>query len=435
MLLLKSIPILLVIRYNFFFSEIRLKSGGHGSVVMKIKSKSDLVAGDSIDNIAEVIMDNNQPIVTNQYITTIYDAANALSAKISYTIANFSQNNYPINFDAGLSTGNITSYQWEFSGNPTITSNTSITPLVTYSTNGNYTAKLTVFDAKNAFSTQTISFEVGANTANLSTGKDNNNNFINIDTNEDDWKGYLPNGTEIKPKVRHTYSGWSYADIGNGRGSQWITLNTLEGYYTYKSVDFTIPENATDARMNLRSLSFDRSWTYLVKINLDGTETETLITKTQWLNDGFKGWLNSRSPKVENYGLSAGKYYIKIVSFSNNNSVRQALDVNTMITCSTGLLFITNKNIERSSNMDFEVDEKNSEVQIYPIPTKDHINILAEEGIIAFELYDSVGKLVQKQFYDSSAKKVQFNLLHPKGIYYLKIKTAKGTLERKIIKE
>jgi hypothetical protein len=163
---------------------------------------------------------------------------------------------------------------------------------------------LTVYDSNGVSSSQTITFSVGGNVADLSTGKNSENNFIAIDADEDDWKGYDINGTEITPKVRHTYTGWSYADLANGQNSQWITLNNLEGYYTYKSREFTIPDNATDAKLNLRSLSFVRNWTYLVKVNPDGSETETEITKTQWMNDGFKGWLNNRSPKVNNYSLS-----------------------------------------------------------------------------------------------------------------------------------
>jgi len=418
---------------EFAFKNIKLQSGGHGNVLLKMRSKSDLVEGDTVNNVAEIYFDYNFPIETNDYVTTIYSASDVLAAKINYSASNFSQNNYPINFDASLSTGNIAGYQWEFLGNPLISSSTDVKPVVTYNTPGNYTAKLTVYDSNGVSSSQTITFSVGGNVADLSTGKNSENNFIAIDADEDDWKGYDINGTEITPKVRHTYTGWSYADLANGQNSQWITLNNLEGYYTYKSREFTIPDNATDAKLNLRSLSFVRNWTYLVKVNADGSETETEITKTQWMNDGFKGWLNNRSPKVNNYSLSPGRYYIKVFLYSNNNLLRQSIDVNAIVSCSEGLIF-ANKMVQKQPTLDAG-NLNDTEMKVYPIPTKGLINIISNEKINAVEVYDLTGRIMQKQLYNLPSKESRLNINSPKGIYYLKIKTNKGVSIKKIIKE
>ena len=420
-------------KVEFIFKKIKLKSGGHGNVLLKLKSTSNLVEGDMVNNAAEIYFDYNFPIETNDYVTTIFDANNLLSAKINYSATNFSQNNYPIKFDASLSTGSITNYQWEFSGNPSISSSTDVKPIVTYTVPGNYKAKLTVSDSNGASSFQTVTFSVGGNVADLSTGKNSDNNFITIDTDEDDWKGYDINGTEMTPKVRHTYTGWSYADISNGQNSQWITLNNLEGYYSYKSREFTIPDNATDAKLNLRSLSFVRNWTYLVKVNPDGSETETEITKTQWMNDGFKGWLNSRSPKVDNYSLSPGTYYIKVFLYSNNNLLRQSIDVNAIVSCSEGLMFAS-KMVQKQPTLD--VDHlKDSDIKVYPIPSKGLINIISDEKVNTIEVYDSAGRIVQKQTHSSPSKESKININSSKGIYYLKIKTNSRISVKKIIKE
>ncbi|WP_170144184.1 DUF7619 domain-containing protein [Epilithonimonas arachidiradicis] len=418
---------------EFAFKKIKLQSGGHGNVLLKMRSKSDLVEGDTVNNAAEIYFDYNFPIVTNDYVTTIYNASNVLAAKINYSASNFSPNNYQVNFDASLSTGNITSYQWEFSGNPSISSSTLVKPIVTYTVPGNYTAKLTVFDSNGMSSSQTTTFNVGGNVADLSTGKNSENNFITIDADEDDWKGYDINGTEIIPKVRQTYTGWSYADLSTGVNSQWITLNNTEGYYTYKSREFTIPDNATDAKLNLRSLSFVRNWTYLVRINPDGSEEETEITKTQWMSDGFKGWLNSRSPKVENYSLSPGRYYIKVLLYSNNGAVRQSIDVNALVSSSTGLMF-GNRLTQKQPTLG-DQDSENPGMQVYPIPTKGLINVISDEKMNAVEVYDVAGRIVQKQMDSSPSKEFKLNINVPKGIYYLKIKTGKGTSVKKIIKE
>ncbi|WP_374441545.1 PKD domain-containing protein [Epilithonimonas sp.] len=430
-----SAPVETIINGNnaeFKFSKIKLPTGGHGGILLKMKSNATLVEGDSVNNQADIYFDYNFPVETNDYVTTIKDTNNILAAKISYNASAFSQNNYPVNFDASFSTGNITNYQWEFSGNPSVSSSTDVSPVVTYSVPGNYSAKLTVFDASNASSSQIINFNVGNSIANLSTGKDSDNNTIAIDSDEDDWIGYDINGTPITPKVRHTYPGWSYADLGNGVGSQWITLNNFEGYYTYKSKAFTIPENATDATLNLRSLSFVRNWTSLVKVNPDGSETETEITKTSWMSDGFKGWLNSRSPKVDNYSLSPGTYYIKVLLYSNNGNVRESLDVNAVVSCSAGLIY-SNKLAKKQPTLQVQ-ETDGSKIKVFPVPVKESVNIISKDKIHSVEIYDSSGRIVYKKILNA-AKEAHVDFKATEGIYYLKIKTDIETITRKIIKE
>lgn len=420
-------------KVEFIFKKIKLHSGGHGNVLLKVRSRNTLQEGDNVTNSAEIYFDYNFPIDTNDYITEIQDETSVLKAKINYEANQFNNNNYPVDFDGSLSTGAITNYAWEFSGTPTISSTTVASPSVVYNVSGNYTAKLTVSDADNKTSTQTISFSIGGNSADISTGKASDGNLMSIDSDDDDWKGYDVNGTEMTPKVRQTFSGWSYADIGNGNNSRWISLNNFEGYYTYKSREFAIPENATDAKLNLRSLSFVRNWTYLVKINPDGSEDEIEITKTQWLSDGFKGWVNSRSPKVDNYSLSAGRYYIKVLVFSNNSSVRQSLDVNAIVSCSAGLIF-ANKKSNVAPTLGNE-DLKSNEISVYPIPTKGEVNVVAKENLKSIELYDSAGRILQNQILSLPAKNVKFNINANQGVYYLKIKTENKVITRKVIKE
>lgn len=418
---------------EFMFKKIKLATGGHGNVLLKMRSKSDLVEGDTVNNIADIYFDYNFPIVTNDYVTTINNTSNVLAAKFNYTASDFSTNNYPVEFDASLSTGSVSSYQWEFSGNPSISSSSAVKPTVTFNLPGNYTAKLTVSDAESHSSVKTVSFSIGGHTADLSTGKNTDNNFITIDSDEDDWKGYDINGTEMTPKVRHTFPGWSYADLGSGNNSQWISLNNYEGYFSYKSRAFTVPKNATDAKLNLRSLSFVRNWTNLVKVNPDGSEEEIEMTKTQWMNDGFKGWINSRSPKVDNYALSSGTYYIKVLVYSNNSTVRESLDVNAIVSCSAGLMN-ANKLVVSTPTLDSGTSTEKS-IAIYPVPTRGEINISADENIRSIELYDSAGRILQKQVISLPSKNLKFDISGNLGIYYLKIKTDKKMVTQKIIKE
>jgi hypothetical protein len=76
-----------------------------------------------------------------------------------------------------------------------------------------------------------------------------------------------------------------------------------------------------------------------------------------------------------------------------------------------------------------------TEMKVYPIPTKGLINIISDEKINTVEVYDLTGRIIQKQLYNSPSKESKININSPKGIYYLKIKTDKGDSIKKIIKE
>lgn len=51
--------------------QANLGSGGHGNILMKIKSKGNLTIGDKVINKANIYFDYNFPIVTNDEITNI----------------------------------------------------------------------------------------------------------------------------------------------------------------------------------------------------------------------------------------------------------------------------------------------------------------------------------------------------------------------------
>lgn len=149
-----------------------------------------------------------------------------------------------------------------------------------------------------------------------------------------DWTVVRPGETTpVTTKTRHTYTGWSFPVIGvtgNTLQSRWITDKdgwAKVGDYYYYSNSFQIPNGATDAKLNLRSISFVRNWTYLVRTDVT-PNTEELITQTTWMSDGAKGWLNSRSPEVINKQLVPGATYkIKVRVYTNNTTVTNALNV------------------------------------------------------------------------------------------------------------
>ena len=63
-----SHPVLAKITGNvveFVFKHIQLHSGGHGNVLLKLKSKNTLIQGDTVSKQANIYFDYNAPISTN----------------------------------------------------------------------------------------------------------------------------------------------------------------------------------------------------------------------------------------------------------------------------------------------------------------------------------------------------------------------------------
>lgn len=58
---------------EFIFQSINLDSGGHGNVLLKLKSKSTLVTGDQVSKNASIYFDYNFPVVTND-ANTVYQS-------------------------------------------------------------------------------------------------------------------------------------------------------------------------------------------------------------------------------------------------------------------------------------------------------------------------------------------------------------------------
>ena len=55
---------------EFIFENVALDSGGHGNVLLKIRSKNDLVSGDAVSKRADIFFDYNAPIDTGMANTT-----------------------------------------------------------------------------------------------------------------------------------------------------------------------------------------------------------------------------------------------------------------------------------------------------------------------------------------------------------------------------
>lgn len=83
------------------------------------------------------------------------------------------------------------------------------------------------------------------------------------------------------------------------------------------------------------------------------------------------------------------------------------------------------------TNPIFEFDNS---VKIYPNPTSDFIHIDSDFSIESIELYDIQGRILETLLESENTSKLDITD-KPKGIYFLKIKTEKGSKVEKIVKE
>lgn len=66
-------------KVEFMMKDINLAASAHGNIALKIKSKNNLVSGDSVNNKANIYFDYNFPVETNDAVTNI-EASSSLSA-------------------------------------------------------------------------------------------------------------------------------------------------------------------------------------------------------------------------------------------------------------------------------------------------------------------------------------------------------------------
>jgi len=185
--------------------------------------------------------------------------------------------------------------------------------------------------------------ETPATILDLSTGKGTNGELLPVSGVTDyNWYYTREDGTGQNPVTRDAYgagtsAAWSYPTLssqGDIQNSVWVTGASTDpraGYFDYISKTFTIPAGVTDAKLDLKVLSFVRDWVYLVN---EDTGTETEISRTEWFEDQIPkaaGWLNSRTPEVIGYALAPGNYHLKVHVWSQN-AITHAISANVVVT-------------------------------------------------------------------------------------------------------
>lgn len=71
---------------DFIFQNIQLESGGHGNILLKMKTKSSLQVGDMVAKKADIYFDYNFPIITNQ-AETLFQALSVVNPVLDNLIS------------------------------------------------------------------------------------------------------------------------------------------------------------------------------------------------------------------------------------------------------------------------------------------------------------------------------------------------------------
>jgi hypothetical protein len=92
---------------------------------------------------------------------------------------------------------------------------------------------------------------------------------------------------------------------------------------------------------------------------------------------------------------------------------------------------LTNTIFQNLSNTVFE---KDNTVRVYPNPTSSKITIHSDFAIESIQLYDVQGRIIETRLLNANQFVIDISE-KPKGIYFLKIQTEKGSKVEKLIKK
>ena len=132
--------------------------------------------------------------------------------------------------------------------------------------------------------------------------------------------------------------------------------------------------------------------------------------------------------------LSLYNNYIKLAMYGDNYYV-QATDTTALKAfgiCPIQAVIDNSSDSLDSGVVSVELLEEN--VEIYPNPAKDVLNINSAFAIKEVEIYDALNRLIEKR--KANKRNIQFNIANYKaGSYIVNIKTTKGSVKKKLIVE
>lgn len=190
-----------------------------------------------------------------------------------------------------------------------------------------------------------------------------------------------------------------------------ITL-TQSGTYTMHFVD------STDY--------LDSTVTIMLTVNYGDTVE---VVDTVMLGQGYEG-----------YGISLTAEQVS-AAFGNDHSVdiRAMMYIDSLLNangCDSLVmltLYIVNNSVGVDDNS--QLSTLNSEVKIYPNPTRGMVNVEGD-GLLSVEVYDNISRRVHTMTADGKQSLLRFDMSQQvAGSYYIRVKTIHGTVVKKLIKK
>ena len=127
--------------------------------------------------------------------------------------------------------------------------------------------------------------------------------------------------------------------------------------------------------------------------------------------------------KYRNTAMYGSDYYIQ----ESDTTALQAFGI-----CPIQAIIDTSSDSLDSGVVSVELLEEN--IEIYPNPAKDVLNINSAFAIKEVEIYDALNRLIEKR--KANKRNIQLNIANYKaGSYIVNIKTAKGSVKKKLIVE
>ena len=222
---------------------------------------------------------------------------------------------------------------------------------------------------------------------------------------------------------------FNWQDDGN---ATWFRDNTTfyEGAYSMRSGDISDDETSTlyitidvispDTLSFFYKVSSEDSYDFL-NFYVDGTMVGQWSGEINWTNFSY-------------YIASTGTHVLKW-SYEKDYSISDGLDAGWID-------FIKFPPISIIYSQDFVVDEINAELNIYPVPAHNNLNIsytLNTPSDVSFEIYDVNGKILEKfgSFHKETGKYLLTKNIKKlkNGTYFIKMKAGNDIYIRKFIKE
>ncbi len=185
-------------------------------------------------------------------------------------------------------------------------------------------------------------------------------------------------------------------------------------------------------------LTFDQSGRYIFHVvdssdYLDSTFTlvltinhgdSTSVSDSVVLGQGYEGFGLQLSDEDIRAGI-AGQGQRDIYTFIYVDSLYNANGCDSIVFLT---LYVVNKNNETP-----QVSSQLTDVKVYPNPTRGKVTVEGSD-LQSVEVYDNVSRRVLLQRVDGDS--MNFDLSnHPAGSYYVRVKTAHGTVVKKVIKK